>query len=145
MSLRLKPIVFAASDALNFLDTCHQILDKTTLVYTTIRACRYDAGKQLNWIMLANYQNLGLPHFFPEMSRRFQPTHPWHAYVEQDQVGQKFPSFLQCLRSILGFPADFQILLRGQDSAHTTANNVAIIGDENSHTADLRKKLIRQP
>lgn len=35
--------VFAASGALDFLDTCHQILTKTTLVYATIRASRYDA------------------------------------------------------------------------------------------------------
>lgn len=40
-------LFFAASGALDFLDTCHQILTKTTLVYATIRASRYDARQQL--------------------------------------------------------------------------------------------------
>ena len=39
--------LFRSSGALNFLDTCHQILTKTTLVDATIRASRYDAGQQL--------------------------------------------------------------------------------------------------
>jgi hypothetical protein len=90
--------------------------------------------------MLTNHQNLCLAYFVPEKSRRFQPIHPWHTYIEQDQVGQKFPSFLQCLRSIPGFSADFQILLSGQNSTHTTTNNATIIGDENTHNADLREE-----